>query len=461
MSQGPVGKFVAIVCGGLLCNPRGISSFRAIRMSEPSVGAVIRDRIALNKAFTEHLARNLTAAMSMLHEMDSLNLTGTDTINILLSHTLRSSQNPLIEAQNTFDYYFDTFKSSLEPNTVTLNIMMEGCRSANELSSLNEYFKLFRRYDLIPDKYTYSTLVRCSRNDAEIMRLLGLAKTHNQLTAPLLRTGIQSLGIHGCNPADIISLAFMLPGNHRPETSSHSADIIISSLLQPRTAKVRARELSTYGGMTGYEIAKYFILEDTYAISSRGYSSMFTHFHRNGISCPELRDAIWAKLISRKVELNGRLTDSYLRCFGGDVRSAIAAWKRTVRPFLVGVEDHGKKKEIMLKSMEAIIYSCGKHRRPDIALEVAISVRGKNWTASDKQALTRAYIHGRNQANASHRDLLRRLSDLLFTGFERSLEIELGSMFVNGSGGNIGRLPGRNIRLVFGSANVSRSNLPL
>ena len=422
-----------------------------LKMAQMVQGILTPDRIELNKALAELLVRNSSAAMQLLREMDAGNLTGTDTVNTVLSHILRGSQRSLVDAQRVFNRYFDSNASSLRPNTVSLNIMLEGCRLAADYSALNNYFILFRALNLSPDKYTYSTLVRCSRNETEIIRLLGIARAQNQLTAPLLRAGVLSLGIHGANPADIISLAFMFSGSQHPQSNAQTGDTIVSALLQPKTSILKAREKSEYGGLTGFEIARACILDGTYSISSRGFCSLFTYMHRNELNLPELRDSLWTRIIGRKIAFDGRLTDAYLRCFGDDVRAAMLAWKRNVRPQLRCIEDRERRHDIVRKSMEAIIYACGQLHRPDIALEVAISIRGKKWTTAEKRGLARAYVHGRSRANLNDRDILRRFGDFLFTGFERSLEIELGVALANPDVVEFDRLPGRNIRLIFGN----------
>ena len=415
---------------------------------------LVNDRIELNKALAELLVCNSTAALRLLHEMDERNRTGTDTVNTVLSHILRGSKQSIVDAHRVFNHYFNSATSSLRPNTISLNIMLEGCRLAADYSALNNYLKLFRALGLSPDKYTYSSLVRCSRNETEIMRLLGLARAQNQLTAPLLRAGVLSLGMHGANPADIVALALMFRGSQHPGTNAQTGDSIISSLLQPKTSVLVARERSEFSGLSGFEIARSCVLDGTYAISSRGFCSLFTYIHRNDLNLPELRDSLWIRLQEEKIAFDGRLADAYLRCFGTEVRAAMQAWRRNVQPLLRNIDDRDKRQDVIRKSMEAIIYTCGKLHRPDIALEIAISIRGKNWTAAEKRGLARAYVHGRNRAKLTDQDILRRFGDFLFTGFERSLEIELNVALASPGVVDFDQLPGRNIRLVLGNRNI-------
>ena len=93
--------------------------------------------------------------------------------------------------------------------------------------------------------------------------------------------------------------------------------------------------------MTGLDIALQLVTLEGYRLSGRGYCALFTYLQRKGRGSSAqamTRDSLWSR-VARDVErgvlrLNGRLADSYLRCFGEDVRGAMNAWRSNIRPIL-------------------------------------------------------------------------------------------------------------------------------
>jgi hypothetical protein len=306
--------------------------------------------------------------------------------------------------------------------------------------------------------------VRSVHNETEIFRILGAARNQNQLTTPLLRAAILSLGQHGCNPSDLLSLASMFTSTQAPAVNTFTGDVLVSSLVQNKTCYSYSREgsttpLGTYIGKSmGYEMAIQGVLHREFLISDRGYCSIFTFLQRqqnkNSGDIMRYRDACWMSfqedLKRNQSRLNGRVADSFLRCYGEDVRSAMLSWKSNIKPLLVyaGASD---RQDVICKSMEAIMYATGMIRRPDVAWEVVASIRNKQWTHMQRQCLGKAYLHGRNRADKYNKNLLSsKLNGFLFNGFERSIESELE--FPLSSSYNIsadGKLSGQNIRIIF------------
>jgi hypothetical protein len=138
----------------------------------------------------------------------------------------------------------------------------------------------------------------------------------------------------------------------------------------------------------------------------------------------------------------------------------MAAWTTDVRPLLSTVRTTEDRGEVEAKAMEALAYLAGLARRPDLALEVAVSVRRKGWSASQKRALARAYVLGCGKAFDRTYLLPRRLSDFILNGFERSIESELGVLLAsacNESNDAVARapLPGTNIRIILAPPRTS------
>ena len=115
-------------------------------------------RVELNQEFSYLLHRDVSKAEKLLRHMNTNNITGTDTINILLSHCFRGNKS-IRQPREIFNKYFGIEGDGpLRPSVVTLNIMIEGCREANDMTALTTYFNLFKLLELRPDRYTYSTL---------------------------------------------------------------------------------------------------------------------------------------------------------------------------------------------------------------------------------------------------------------------------------------------------------------
>jgi hypothetical protein len=193
-----------------------------------------------------------------------------------------------------FKQYFITSsrRPRLVPSIVTLNIMMEACRQRGDSAGLGRYFKLLRVLGLAPDRYTFSTLVRASRSESEVMQLLGLARAQKQLTPPLLRSALLSLGALGANPSDILAVTHMLPAEHAPVRNAQTADVVVSALLQNRTSVLPCRGQSQ---AAGYDVAVGAVLAGDYSVSCRGYCCLFAYLRRNRLATRSLTRRLWSR----------------------------------------------------------------------------------------------------------------------------------------------------------------------
>jgi hypothetical protein len=87
---------------------------------------------------------NRASAFELLNIMDTKNITGTDTVNIMLTDCLKYDRYSFHKAEDMYKKYFTTRSSWLQPTTVTLNIMIEGARELNNQFALTNYYKQFR-----------------------------------------------------------------------------------------------------------------------------------------------------------------------------------------------------------------------------------------------------------------------------------------------------------------------------
>lgn len=234
-------------------------------------------------------------------------------------------------------------------------------------------------------------------------------------------------------------LSTLFEGSSFPTLCTLSADVIVSSLLQNKTAIQLTSPFSPYNGLSGYDLAIQGIQNGSFKVSDRGYSAVFTYIQRKGkvmgVSA-SIRDELWTRVCTDieggVLALNGRLADAYLRCYGEDVRGAMRAWRLHIQPYLKRLSSDIQRKEVTVLSMQAIMYLTGLVRRPDIALEVVYAIRGKKWSVLEKQSLAKAYVHGRNRANKyGIMSVSAKVSDFLLLGFERSVESELGVLLAN------------------------------
>lgn len=216
-------------------------------------------RLELNKKLFTTLSSlkedSTEESVRILSYLESSGLLGTDTVNIMLTHCLKNIQAEQIngsvakmrldKAEEIFSKYFSPGSTSnlsknensthLLPSSITLNLMMEGARKAQDYESLLKYYAYFQSHGISPDKYTFSVLVQCAAYSKSIQKILRLANVRQETSSPLLRTGILSMAKAGASPLQILSYLNDLPKNEHPSRNKLSGDVLISALLQEQT----------------------------------------------------------------------------------------------------------------------------------------------------------------------------------------------------------------------------------
>lgn len=134
------------------------------------------------------------------------------------------------------------------------------------------------------------------------------------------------------------------------------------------------------------------------------------------------------ELQANNIELNGRLSDSVLRCYVEDAEKAKKMWKNTLLPLAKKIAkingDEKAFKEICEKSLEALMFISGFNSRADLGFEIALTARKRDWTNEVRRKLGKSYAQGKMQSRGYESQWLK--SNILNDGLERSIESELG-----------------------------------
>lgn len=391
------------------------------------------------------------------------NLIGADTINIYLSHLFRTKD--LNRVEEMFDKFFHE-SSLLQPNVRTLNILMDGYRASGQETKVLKYFNLFEKYRLLPDKYTFSAIVRSMPNVDSIMRTLQYAQRVNALSAPLLRCVTESLGKLGApgkafQVQQLYSLLVKDPSTASANISQYSPthadiDAVIAAFLAERSSALpivilnpttdieilisnRTAAETAFGLVLGTWYSESFSLT-TLACGPKGLCLLLTYLQRLGrlqgdkasigvvgvgsLSVTTCREQLWARAVSTPgFTINGRIADSLLRCFGYDIEGARHLWRTQLVPLAVAAEKSvpGSFQETAEKALEALMFLAGSGGRADVGLEVAVTARRRRWDLPQRVKLARAYTLGRKGVREK-----TLISGLLNSGLERSIEAELG-----------------------------------
>jgi hypothetical protein len=164
----------------------------------------------------------------------------------------------------------------------------------------------------------------------------------------------------------------------------------------------------------------------------------------NEITIDAYRDQAWQYAVQEGVvtekTLNGRICDALLRSFNSDVVRAKQVWKSQLLPLAEAVRlirGSTDYMEIAEKSFEAMMFVSGRSRSPELALEIAKSVRKRDWILSIRKKLALAYYRGRLQSNNDKGTNL--FENIVNGGIEKSIESELGVLFETlqeGAGGS-------------------------
>ena len=435
-------------------------------------------RASYNIGFQALLKRNRRdTVMELLAAITSSGLRlEHDTLHILLSDAFR--RKDVVGAEALFSRHFlSPGPGSLAPSIRTFNIMIEGFRAAGDVRRAREVLGMMDAHGVMPDPYTFSSVIRMSSSGSEIVALLSQVAAGMKLSAPLTRAAVETLGKLGC-PSDAVHVALLqLTGNNSVHASARSGDTLLTALLaEPSVAQRIARsalpgELSSFflghdrpgDADVGADRAAFIfagMVEGSAAdkqvkCGSRGYFLLFSRLYElaeaPGVERAEkrgfdseltgMRDRLWLRLraaliveaqsprrvvgsapmadadCEEPIKLNGRLSFSILRCFTGDIVAAKNFWKVELLSFAKASDC---LQEIFEMSLEGLMYNSGYCGRPDIGLEIAVTVRKRNWPRARMEILSRLYFKGRETYRATIASR-NPYENLLNRGLEKSL----------------------------------------
>ena len=145
---------------------------------------------------------------------------GRDTVHILIADAFAKFDQP--EAEYLYKSYFVDGK--LQPIERTLNIMMDGFRIARRKDKVLFYMDQFKEYDMKPDSYSYSSLLRTLDNRDDVKKLMDYLLVYEDLLSPtLIRCMMETAGTFGLL-GYIFSAAERLEYNESIHNSSVSGD---------------------------------------------------------------------------------------------------------------------------------------------------------------------------------------------------------------------------------------------
>ena len=364
-----------------------------------------------------------------------------DTINILLFNSFKIDGSGALAEQFYMEHYVTP---SLVPSARTLNIMMEGFRTVKSTSKVLYYFSLFSEFGIKPDAYTFSTRVRVSTSSQECLEILEIAKHEGSLRGPLTRCAMETIGELGSpETAYAVALKYLDSGQRINEFTS-SGDALLAALLSTTDTNATIEKSSTTFSPTA--VAMELIINSRIKYGPKGFCIVLSYFQRirHGDGCYEFdsqtvakfRDVLWerAKLSGfvNESNINGRVCDALLRSHIHQVDKARSLWKYELLPLAEivrkerGVSDFN---EIVEKSFEALMFICGQAHRPDIALEIAITIRKRNWSRISRKKLAWSYSRGKKTFDGITRGYGGGMRTMLYSGLEKSVESELGVLF--------------------------------
>lgn len=411
-----------------------------------------------------------------------------DTIHILISDAFFRGNVRL--ADSIFEQNFGvagTQQLHTAPVCRSFNIMIEGHRSRGDIQRAKDYFNLMKSFSIVPDLYSYSSIVRMAESGAAITGIVNSAAKNLKVSPPLVRCAIESLGKLGC-PSDAVSTALAhLTGNNSVFQSPRSGDTLITALLtEPdrimalplangQLQQVRAdavafalsglvRGVPVWVPLERVPVEGVWGVQDidptfTVKMGSKGMCLLFSHMYllsdTNGrgfdAELQNMRNQLWMQVkvglmksaasgarglsplppagseSEEPLVLNGRLAYAVLRCFSMDVAIAKEVWRRDLLPLAMCAEkvQPGALQEISEKALEGLMYSCGLCCRPDTGLEIARSVRKRNWTRAQMEILSRKFFEGKRASKVLSGGQM--FNNILNRGLEKSLMSELGA----------------------------------
>lgn len=436
-------------------------------------------RASYNIGFQALLRRNRQDKVSEL--LASITGSGlrleADTMHILLSDAFRRKDAAGAEA--LFLRHF-LAPAQLVPTIRTFNILIEGHRALGNTKRAKEVLDLMGTYGVTPDPYTFSSVIRMSTSGPEIVTLIGQVETGMKLSAPLTRAAVETLGQLGCPTEALHTALHRLSGNESVLISPRSGDTLIAALLSEPSVGKQVSGLPGGETMSADQAAFLFagvappspqkLSVDLVLCGSRGYFMLFSRLYelaetplpgsldKRGFDAEltGLRDRLWRRLQAalvaadtgvkadaviasrgggaekyseedeKPLRLNGRLSFAVLRCFTEDVLAAKAFWRSALMPF---AKTSPCAQEIFEMSLEALMFSCGYCGRPDVGLEIAVTVRKRDWPRARMEILSRLYFKGREafRTRASAGTSKSIYEDVLNRGLEKSLCSELGA----------------------------------
>ena len=449
-----------------------------------------KDRISYNIALQALLRSKRKSEVSLvLQKIESDgNTLAADTVHILISDAFWRKDN--VGADELFSKHFES--GEVIPTLRSFNIMIEGHRVLGDFGRARQLFDLMKkRFGLSPDLYTFSSLIRMSDSEQEILDYVECAARDLKVTPPVARCAIESLGKLGCPTSALLLSNRYLSGNNSVGASTRSGDTIITALLSEDSRNT----LVTFGGsseradnvafsLVGIGKHRFNADNRTASCGSKGFCLLFSHLYtlseskKDGLhrgfdaDLTRIRDELWKILHSNlilssssqskstsnpnrpteheqpssstteneKLSLNGRLGYAILRCYSYDIEAARQIWKQHLLPIaalalkkeglLQQQQQQQQIQELSEKAMEALMFSCGLCGRPDIGLEIAITVRKRKWQQSQMTNLSRRYFEGRVRSKDTKPPTSTSSSSpslLLNRGLEASIMSELGA----------------------------------
>lgn len=328
-----------------------------------------------------------------------------DTVHILISYAWKSSDARAAEL--LFSKYFT---AKLKPNSRTLNIMMEGYRVFNDHSKVLQYYNLFAGNSILPDSYTYSTLVRIATNPTELLSLVNeISNNKHVRSPPLVRCIIETLGAFGIM-AEAINMTQYLTGCDSIEFAEVSGDALMIALMRNcDTVLDKAPEISSFNyscncesignelflkgsikcGPKGINAVFNALQKKIRALLLQNHSNLITETESSALKVFEIRDALFNRTmglmtssltgpnISWPLPINGRVCDSIIRSYMDDCSKAKFALKELV-VFAKKADalSNGSFAEITEKALEALMFVAGANYRPGQFFKVVYTFSG-------------------------------------------------------------------------------------
>jgi len=399
-----------------------------------------------------------------------------DTIHILLKDAF--DKKNMASADSIIHSNF--FSGNIKPTVRTMNIILEGLRNLDYKDKALEYYSYFTsKLELTPDMYTYSSLVRIVNTTEMIIDIIKKAEIINgYATPPLIRNAVESLGLIGDHTTALTISSKYLLGNDSIYNSPSSGDALVAAFVN--NPSIISAEVPLYNGLNSIEVIEKMLVfhasnhvlnskneiivqNDTLKLSNKGFCLLLTHYQRKLRDLIELkrrsmdtvvridekiqrihaaRDSIWTiierhslhstDVLNHKIKLNGRICDAYLRCYLDDIKKAKSVWKTKILPLssdvskLYNGSSNSNFDEIAEKSLEALMYISGYNSELDIALEIALTVRKRGWSAQIRKNVAVSYLSGKM---ANPKPFSSLYGNLLQNAIESSIESELGVEF--------------------------------